>query len=120
MKEKKGITMSDHKANHFGFQSGIMLGIAIGAGLVFFLGTKKGKEILDEYIDIALEFFDKFDNLFEEPDTTPFIAQAEIKQTTPSSPFIPQLQQHTAPSVHSAPTTPVFHRRLFRGIPKRA
>lgn len=40
-----------------GFMNGLLLGIIIGAGLVFFLGTKKGKEMLRAITEEGLEDF---------------------------------------------------------------
>lgn len=61
--------MSDHDHHHkegSGFFNGLIMGALIGAGLVFLLGTKKGRELIDEVTDKGLSLVDDFEALFTE------------------------------------------------------
>ncbi len=49
-----------------GFMNGLLLGIIIGAALVFFLGTKKGKEMLRTITEEGLEDFSELGEYFSE------------------------------------------------------
>ncbi len=49
-----------------GFMNGLLLGIIIGAALVFFLGTKKGKELLRTITEEGLEDFSELGEYFTE------------------------------------------------------
>ncbi len=55
--------MSENKSGSL--VAGVVLGAAIGAGLTFLFGTKKGKEIRNKVRDQYPEVFDKIDEVLE-------------------------------------------------------
>ena len=55
-----------HSNGGGGFMNGLLLGILIGAALVFFLGTKKGKELLRTITEEGLEDFSELKEYFTE------------------------------------------------------
>ena len=108
--------MSDHHHhdNSSGFLNGLIIGAVLGAGIVFFLQTKKGKEIAKELSEKGLILLENFDDVVaeleedavDEQKQSTYLAVAEditTKQTPPS--HIETLQAHG--------------RRFFHGIPKR-
>ncbi|MBI2036302.1 YtxH domain-containing protein [Candidatus Microgenomates bacterium] len=109
--------MSDHHHhnNGSGFLNGLLLGALVGAGLVFFLGTKRGKELADEIKEKGLSVFDDFEDVFSEieedaPQTVPPATNGNAslgREESPPPPpsYIEALQAHG--------------RRFFHGIPKR-
>lgn len=61
--------MNEHHHYHkegSGFINGLILGALVGAGLVFFLGTKRGRELIDELTGKGLSIIDDFEALFDE------------------------------------------------------
>lgn len=132
--------MSEHHHYHSsggGFLQGFLLGGLIGAGLVFFLGTKRGKEIADEIKEKGLSIVDDFDELLEEltEDTAvehvpPQTASAQLDepakysdvQTTNnySTVNVEDTKVSNEPPIPPHIETLQTHgRRLFTGIPKR-
>ena len=101
--------MSDYDHNHNNnpnYINGLILGALIGAGLVFFLGTKKGKELLNEITDKTLSLFDDVEGLFDELDEdagediqSSLPTPATIIQATPD-PLPPPLPETTPPQPH--------------------
>lgn len=101
-----------------GFFSGFLLGLLVGAAVVFLLATKKGKRILEviskEGIDNISDFLSEAEKI-EEPRKTPlrpaerdFAGQGEKAIETP------RVKLNTDKSFIESPRPKV--RRFFRGI----
>src|SRR3989344_2377451 len=65
-----------HNNSGPGFTSGVLLGTLIGAGIIFLMGTKQGKEITQELKEKGLSLVDDFDELLNE-------LEEDTQQTTP-------------------------------------
>lgn len=74
-------TPTHHKTEHHtgasGFGSGFLLGLLVGAAMVFFLGTKKGKQILKSISEEGWEGFSELEELLTDED-------AEFEEATPT------------------------------------
>ncbi len=57
--------MSDDNGRTGSLLTGVILGAAIGAGVTFLFGTKKGKEIREKVRDQYPEFFDHVDDVLD-------------------------------------------------------
>lgn len=143
--------MSDHH-HHYnnggsGFLNGFLLGLVAGAGIVFLLGTKRGKELVDEFSEKGLSALDDIEETFAEieedtgqtpslppspssPHPTPDAASSPSPSSTPSETRNPQLANATSSTngnggvasqsgLHHIETLQAQGRRLFHGIPKR-
>lgn len=72
---------NNHNHQSSGFMNGLMLGIIIGAALVFFLGTKKGRQLLQTITDEGLEDIGELKALLnDEMDAEEEEAATEIPQ----------------------------------------
>ena len=69
--------MNDHNHRQNGFGSGFILGIIVGAALVFLLGIKKGKKLLKIITEEGLEGVSTLEGLFEDDfeEEEPFYAK---------------------------------------------
>lgn len=113
--------MSDHHHHNSGsgFLNGLVLGALVGAGLVFFLGTKRGKELTEEIKEKGLSVFDDFEEVFSEIEED----AAPPPQQTPTP---PPPAQATSGNGNGSSQPPSYiealqaqGRRFFHGIPKR-
>ncbi|MDO8639819.1 MAG: hypothetical protein Q7R53_02740 [bacterium] len=112
-----------------GFLNGLLWGAVIGGGLVFLLGTKKGKKIikvvsegLGDVSDIGkLLEEDEIEDYEEEPvsltkkrqEKTSASSNGEYKSASSEESIEEDLEKPQPESVNSSP------HRLFRGIPRR-
>lgn len=55
-----------HKDGGSGFFTGFLLGMIVGAAVVFFLATKKGKKMLQKFSEEGLEGVSNLEELVEE------------------------------------------------------
>lgn len=90
-----------------GFSHGFLLGVILGGGLVFLLGTNKGKKLLKTITEEGLEGIADFEDFVEDE-----AEEYEEKSSHNSS----------EPVVKASPVEKVVSstRRLFRGIPKKS
>ena len=104
--------MDNNSNSNNNFFSGFLLGVLVGAAVVFLFGTKKGKKIWEA---ISEKGVDNISNLLKEADKEIEVAdEIEEEQNTPRS--TPVRQASSAPlSGASAPKV----RRFFRGISRR-
>lgn len=134
--------MSDHHHhdNSSGFLNGLILGAIIGAGVAFFLGSKKGEELAHEISQKGLSLLDDFGDTFEEieeDDQVPTPAQISSMTKPISQPA--ETQKHTTDAIPTETngnghtngngnnpsdfshieTLQTQGRRLFHGIPKK-
>lgn len=111
--------MSDHHHHNgsSGFLNGLVLGALVGAGLVFFLSTKRGKELTEEIKEKGLSVFDDFEEVFSEiEEDAPQTAPPPTAETPQSSPT----NGNTSPQPSSyIEALQAQGRRFFHGIPKR-
>lgn len=89
--------MKEEKNNSSNFFSGFLLGVVVGAAVVFLLGTKKGKRLLKA---ISEEGLGNISNILEEVDET------QRKNFAPKRKIILREAAEEKPRV----------RRFFRGI----
>ncbi len=105
-KKREKIDMDNKNNNNSGsnFFSGFLLGVVVGAAVVFLLGTKKGKRLLKA---ISEEGLDNISNILEEADgTTGLKTNKEDEKITPKRKIIVRETAEEKPRV----------RRFFRGI----
>ena len=119
-----------HHNNSTGFLNGFVLGAVIGAGILFFLGTKRGKELANELSEKSLSALEDFEDAFAESQedtgatsqTPPQESPTPLTSTTESSSYPQPPLTHT---VSTNPTPPHIQalqahgRHFFHGIPKR-
>ncbi|HEV2339607.1 MAG TPA: hypothetical protein VGT05_02440 [Patescibacteria group bacterium] len=58
--------MENRHTHHSGFFNGLVIGMIIGAALVFFLGTKKGRELFQTLKEEGFEEFGSLKELFND------------------------------------------------------
>lgn len=90
------------------FFNGFLLGVLVGAAVVFLLGTKKGKKLLKA---ISGEGIENISNILEKAEKTEDlneVSQEQRKIFTPKKEFIFKEKSIEKPKV----------RRFFRGISK--
>ena len=97
-----------------GHHNGFFLGMAIGAGLVFLLGTDKGKKILKTITEEGFELAE----LFGEEEIEEVPVKKQVKNTI-SQEKIEEIVQEKPPSASSTSKPRSSVRRFFRGIPKK-
>lgn len=101
-KKKERMEMENNNSNSGSkFINGFLLGALIGAGVVFLLGTKKGKKLLKA---ISEEGLGNISNILEEEkvdDIDDLDEDKEVEKVIPSEEVRPKV------------------RRFFRGIAKR-
>ncbi len=105
-----------------GFAHGVLLGFILGGGLVFLLGTSKGKKLLKTITEEGLEGIADLEDLVEDETET-----AEYKKPIRSAkrvevPLdIEEKEGGEESAVAHAPIEKVISttRRLFKGIPRR-
>lgn len=99
--------------NGNGFASGFLIGVIVGAALVFLLATKKGKKLLsaisEEGLDNIADLVDEVEDGFgeEEELSEPESVQSSAEETKP--------KVHTNGETKKSPI-----RRFFKGVPKRS
>lgn len=64
------------------FMNGLIWGALIGAGLVFLLGTKKGKKLLRYLTEEGLEGASALSDLIEEVEDEPLVIKPKVKTST--------------------------------------
>lgn len=100
--------MKENNNGHFG--SGFLLGVIVGAAIVFFFGTKRGKEIFklitEESSDYFSEILDDEEELYEEPQEP----RSNGHATHDNGVHRVEVLSSVAPS----------HKRFFRGVPKKS
>lgn len=109
-KKKERMEMENNNSNSGGkFINGFLLGALIGAGVVFLLGTKKGKKLLKaiseeglDNISNILNDADKFENMDDDE---------EVEKVMP--------QKNSEAEDEASEGVKPKARRFFRGITKR-
>ena len=77
--------MSDnHNHHNNGFGNGFLLAMAIGAGLVFLFGTKRGQELVDEVTEKGSALLDEIIDLLGETEEE----IQELAQPQPENPTL--------------------------------
>lgn len=84
-----------------GFSHGFLLGVILGGGIVFLLGTDKGKKLLKTITEEGLEGIADLEDFVEDE-------ASEYEEQVPQ------------PSSEDNKETTSTTRRLFRGIPKKS
>lgn len=123
------------------FMNGLIWGALIGAGLVFLLGTKKGKKLLRYLTEEGLEGASALADLIEEVEDEPLVIKPKVKipkEVIHSNSHVSngksahyelesqdideaeELEKVPSSTVHSVAKSVGGHaRRLFKGIPRR-
>lgn len=102
--------------NNGGHMSAFLLGALIGAGVVFFLTTKRGKKILQAIKEEGLDGIEELSELLEEEETLDTMQQEEAEKV--------QSKEKTTNGETTKNSSIVEHiksapRRFFRGVPKK-
>lgn len=113
-KKKERMEMENNNSNSGGkFVNGFLLGALIGVGVVFLLGTKKGKKVLKTIseeglssIPNILEKVEKFEDIDEDQEVERVTPQ---KKATPAEDELGDESEDVRPKV----------KRFFKGISKR-
>lgn len=95
--------------NGGGFGNGFLLGLIIGAAIVFFLFTKRGKELLHKITEEGIEGIDEFKELLD-MDVDDEEYEEEPKEKVEK--VLAKTQAVIAPIRKGA-------KRFFRGTPKK-
>lgn len=106
--------MGNNNSHNGGFFSGFLWGAIIGGGVVFLLGTKKGKKLLKTITEEGLSGIAELEDFIED--------EAEENNEPVSQKPKPETNGHVAPSVSETPPPSDLTgraKRLFRGIPKK-
>ena len=90
MKEEKKMDKEHHKYhNHSqggGFSNGFLLGAIVGSGLVFLLGTKKGKQVLKTLMENGFEGVSELQDLLNDDEddaiVDEYVQDAEVAAET--------------------------------------
>src|SRR5882762_8460619 len=99
----------DHAHSGGGFSNGFLLGSLIGGGLVFLLGTKKGKEVLKTLTENGFEGVSELKDLLNEEEDSianEFMQDGEVVPQDTKTDTINQEIPKAARSI----------KRFFRGI----
>lgn len=111
----------NNNPNNSGFLNGFLLGALIGGGLVFLLGTKKGKRLLktltSEGLEGVSELTDLIDNIGDEEESVEDIQPKKlaVNNVKENSPIVEKVTNDEAINkVKSA------GRRFFRRVHKRS
>lgn len=122
--------MAENENNHFG--SGVMLGSILGAGAVFFLGTKKGKKLLKVLTEEGLEGVNEIAGLLDsehKPITKKSIEKkitntvGNIRELKPIEETVQRLEPAAAEVTKEvgnvAKQVGKSAKRLFKNVPKK-
>ncbi|MGH7245472.1 MAG: hypothetical protein ACREGI_00895 [Candidatus Levyibacteriota bacterium] len=106
---------NNHHHSGHAFMNGLLLGAVIGGGLVFLLGTKKGKKVLKIITEEGLEGVSELKELIENQDE-----EYEEEDEVPADVAVAE-EVHAAASHEEIkqPVTPKQQKRFFRGIGKK-
>jgi len=108
--------MSDnHNHHNNGFGNGFLLAMAIGAGLVFLFGTKRGQELVDEVTEKGSALLDEIIDLLGETEEE----IQELAQPQPENPTLiaePIVEQ--APILASIPAPAPAGLQLVQTVPQ--
>lgn len=114
---------NNHNHHGNGFLNGFLWGAIIGGGVVFLLGTKKGKKLL-KVITEGLEDVSEITDLLEEDEFEDYEDQIKVsKKQTPEQEKEPE-NQTNGELKHEDSSQPIHRvvgkaKRLFKGIPRR-
>lgn len=104
--------MNNNNGNN-GFFSGFLLGAVIGGAAVFFLGTKKGKQLLKTVSEEGLDgISDLVEIMEEEVEGEEELSASKVTSTPATGEAKPQA--HANGETKKSPI-----RRFFKGIPRR-
>lgn len=90
----------DNKHHGSGFMNGLVIGAVLGAGAVFFLGTKKGKQIFKALTENGFENLSELKEMLDSDEFDDGEEEEMVEEKTVSSP------------------APKSTKRFFRGIRK--
>lgn len=127
--------MNNNSNGGNGFLAGFLIGAAIGGVAVFFLGTKKGKQLLktiseeglDSISDLAEYVEEEVEEKIEEK-VAPVVEKIkEVKEEVKEA-ILQEEPEEQMPEASGQPAVETnghtkkqpLHRRLFKGIPKRS
>lgn len=102
--------------------SAFLLGALIGGGIVFFLGTKKGKKLLKAITDEGMESISDLTDFIEEEEDLTTSGQdiAVEEEEREKEEKKPKTNGHTPQNESVVEQIKNAPRRFFRGVPKKA
>lgn len=102
--------MDKHDHNHGGgFGSGFLLGLIVGAAVIFFLFTKRGKELLHKITEEGIEGVEEFKELL---DMDVDEEEYEVEPSEKVNRVIAKTEAAVEPIRKTA-------KRFFRGVPRK-
>jgi len=102
--------MDKHEHHGGGFGNGFILGLIVGAALVFFLFTEKGKKLLKMISEEGIAGVEEFKELLDMEDEEEYYE--DISSNEPTKMFVRGEKEVVAKVRKGA-------KRFFRGVPKR-
>ena len=106
--------MDEHRHHGGGFFNGFILGLLVGAGLVFLFGTNKGRKVLQMLLD-QIEENTELSELLEMPEGEDDEYMMGVEEPQPEEKEI-----HVSDTGEVKPQQPVAKvKRFFRGAPKK-
>lgn len=101
------------------FVNGFLWGAIIGAGVVFLLGTKKGKKLLKTIKEEGLEGASGLRDLVEEYGTEEEYEEKDVAKKQKTDKLNGERKQEESPMSKIAQNLGGQAKRFFKGIPKR-
>lgn len=98
--------MDQNNQHHNGFGSGFIFGFIVGAAVIFFLFTKRGKQLLKIISEEGLEGIAEFKGLLEMDEE-----EEDIPSSPPSRTYV--RAERTVQEVGKTA------KRFFRGVPRK-
>ncbi|MBI4079090.1 MAG: hypothetical protein HY429_02215 [Candidatus Levybacteria bacterium] len=103
--------------NNGGHLSTFLLGALFGAGIVFFLTTKKGKKILQTIKEEGLDGIEELSEMLEEEESFDAIQQEEGEDVASKEKTTNGEAHQNGSIVEHIKRVP---RRFFKGVPKKS
>ena len=94
----------NHSSNGFG--NGFLMGVIVGAAIVFFLFTKRGKQLLKVISEEGIEGIEEFKDLLDSDE------EEEAYEDHPAEKVLAKTEEAVSTFKKGA-------KRFFRGVPKK-
>lgn len=113
------VSNTENRNKGSSFSHGFLIGLVVGAALVFFLGTKKGRKLLRTISEEGLEgIFNLEEFMGEDEDQEEAGKGSSMTHDTSEEHSSEESYGNGATPDHNP--KPTIHRRLFKGIPRKS